>query len=506
MLKRLLITWICCVLLITLLPAAASAAKGTVQVKVVNFPVKVNGVLINNRLAKNPFLVYKNITYVPLNVDMVQELGLLSTWSKDKGLQIQRNFDIVTQPLKKKPYPQNLTVKNSISGSYAATISTFKIQLSGEIIKNSEQVYPFLEFRNVKYIPLTWLNAHTRLHMDIQWNEKEGLAIWSGQAAVLTQIVYDDNEALYVYANRSYYRTYNMMKIAKSLKSTPVWLDINQENIIRNKAAQAISDQIEESEKVIVERINNVLTYQGLELAALRDEDRQEVQGGPLQIDGTLYTIDDRRKLLVVYTFFSASGGGIESPLSRYQLFTIIDGKLKASLDYPHMPDRVIKNADGTVWIASARVRHFDSFYTGSGKLALMDQEGNVHVANDVWNETDVSPIAIKSPTSDQKGPMIVRLYGVPQFDINGLTKSEPDFIFAPNLGRDNYYTVDTALNLKKLPKAPESNDNLSIYKDNKGDLYTINLYSNTLTNWTKNQSKTWIDVELLRALDLKGT
>jgi hypothetical protein len=502
MLKRLLIAWVSCALLLTLLPAAASAAKGNVQVHIANFPVKVNGQLFNNHLSKYPFLVYMNITYVPLDTGMVHELGLILNWSKADGLQINSNCCIdAFQALKKKQYSQNLTEKNSTNRSYTAMISTYKIQLNGEMVKNSEQVYPFLEFRNVKYIPLTWLNAHTMLHMDLQWNEIEGFALWSGQSKVLDQIVYDDDEALYLNASGIDYKTHDMLKIAKSLKAAPIWLNKEQANAIRDKADQAARDQVNEGEKVIIERINNVLTYQGLELAALRDEDRQEVEGKPLSIEGTLYHIDDRRSLLVVYTYFPTGGIG-PPPLNLIQLFTLVDGKVKTNTKFPFLPERVIKNADGTVWIARDREPAFRFFYTGSGVLAIMDQEGNVRVANDVWNKMDVSPIGITSPNSnpaDKNGQMVVRLYGEPQKDPNGRSYIDDGFIYTYKPEDDTYFLVDTALSLKRLPHATDSMDNLRMYKDNHGDLYTINLNSNTITNWTQNRYRTWTDKELLK-------
>jgi hypothetical protein len=94
---------------------------------------------------------------------------------------------------------------------------------------------------------------------------------------------------------------------------------------------------------------------------------------------------------------------------------------------------------------------------------------------------------------------MVVRLYGIPQIDINGHSHSDPDYLYTHNLEADTYYMADTAFGLKRLPNAPDSNDYLRIYKDNQGDLYSIRIYSNTLTNLTQNRYKTWTDVELLK-------
>ena len=40
-----------------------------VDVKTANFNIKINGVKIDNKYSKYPFIVYNNITYMPLTYD-----------------------------------------------------------------------------------------------------------------------------------------------------------------------------------------------------------------------------------------------------------------------------------------------------------------------------------------------------------------------------------------------------------------------------------------------------
>ncbi|MFB0840823.1 hypothetical protein [Paenibacillus oleatilyticus] len=64
---------------------------------------------------------------------------------------------------------------------------------------------------------------------------------------------------------------------------------------------------------------------------------------------------------------------------------------------------------------------------------------------------------------------------------------------------KDGFYEVTPELKLIRLAKAPDRQDDLKLYRDSHGDIYTIHRYSNTLTNWTQNCSKTWTDLELLK-------
>lgn len=64
---------------------------------------------------------------------------------------------------------------------------------------------------------------------------------------------------------------------------------------------------------------------------------------------------------------------------------------------------------------------------------------------------------------------------------------------------KDGFYEVIPVLKLKRLAKAPDRQDELKLYRDGQGDIYAIHRYSNTLTNWTRNRSKTWTDLELLK-------
>ncbi len=59
------------------------------EATIVNFPVTLNDVNINNEHAKYPFLLYNSVTYLPLTWKYtVDEFGFSNSFSQEKGLNI----------------------------------------------------------------------------------------------------------------------------------------------------------------------------------------------------------------------------------------------------------------------------------------------------------------------------------------------------------------------------------------------------------------------------------
>jgi len=56
------------------------------------------------------------------------------------------------------------------------TIPTYQIEINGQVIDNSKNNYPFLEYKNVTYFPLTWDYCNA-LNLKISWSNEAGLSI-----------------------------------------------------------------------------------------------------------------------------------------------------------------------------------------------------------------------------------------------------------------------------------------------------------------------------------------
>ena len=134
-------------------PIAAHGAE-TVKVTLPTFDVTLNEIVADNTHSQYPFIVYKDITYVPMTYHDARLLGLTTQWTEQSGLVVNKasTFDQATARESYKGYATDQANR----ASYDATIAEFAITVSGNEIINSEEPYPLLVFRDVTYFPLTW--------------------------------------------------------------------------------------------------------------------------------------------------------------------------------------------------------------------------------------------------------------------------------------------------------------------------------------------------------------
>lgn len=154
---------------------SAALAKD-VNVTLPTFKVTLNGITIDQSHNEYPFIVYKDITYVPMTYYDARLLGLSTAWDNTEGLAIAPlSFvpDAQTAQSQYKPYTTETTNKNA----YTASLAEFKIKVSGEVIDNSKEEYPLLVFRDVTYFPLTWRFAVNTFGWQYNFNMTDGLTI-----------------------------------------------------------------------------------------------------------------------------------------------------------------------------------------------------------------------------------------------------------------------------------------------------------------------------------------
>ncbi|MFC5452832.1 DUF5050 domain-containing protein [Paenibacillus aestuarii] len=152
-----------------MLPAGGHAAESSVKVTLPNFQVKLNGHVVDNPYRQYPLLVYKDITYFPMTYFDSRMLGLVSTWSAENGLAIQK--DQVTAAY----HTYESDKKNAVSNR--ASIASFDITVNGHPVNNAKQEYPLLTYKDVTYFPLTWAYAHDQFGWNYTWDAAEGLTI-----------------------------------------------------------------------------------------------------------------------------------------------------------------------------------------------------------------------------------------------------------------------------------------------------------------------------------------
>lgn len=185
--KRLIALALCAALTLGLAPAAHAA--GSIRVTLPRFAVTLGGQTIDPAREEYPFLVYKGITYLPLTYYGCRLLGLYEKWTSEGGL-------VISDAGAKGQY-ESTPRRSSNSGALYARKAAGKITLCGESIDNRYEEYPFLLFRDITYLPMTWANMHERLGCAYSFDGKTGLVIDRAQStdgAALYLPIYRDGD------------------------------------------------------------------------------------------------------------------------------------------------------------------------------------------------------------------------------------------------------------------------------------------------------------------------
>ncbi len=158
------------------IPSQASAAESVVNISLPYSPIILNGIEVDNAYRQYPIITYKGITYFPLTYNDCRFLGLTTDWDVKNGLQIKQ--DTISALY----LPEQRQQKNAAQAT--AQIAQLPITLNQQPIINAHEKYPFLQFRDVTYFPLTWQFAHDMFQWRYQFSPQTGLAIDSSNKVV----------------------------------------------------------------------------------------------------------------------------------------------------------------------------------------------------------------------------------------------------------------------------------------------------------------------------------
>ena len=164
--RRLLTLALSMALTLGLTPRADAAS---VRVTLPRFKVTLCSQTIDPANEEYPFLVYRDITYLPLTYFGCRLMGLYAKWSPETGL-------IISDAGARGAYQSTPRVSRN-SGALSAQTATGAITICNKVIENNKEEYPFLFFRDVTYLPMTWANMHDLLGCDYHWDAKNGLVI-----------------------------------------------------------------------------------------------------------------------------------------------------------------------------------------------------------------------------------------------------------------------------------------------------------------------------------------
>lgn len=117
--------------------------------------------------------------------DNAVALGIQLEWNQELGLRINKlNAYIQDTSIggMRPPLQQDLSAERSLPANYNAVRSDYPISVDNQLIENNNEEYPFLEFQDITYMPLTWQFVHDLLKLTIYWDAVNGLNVIGGSA------------------------------------------------------------------------------------------------------------------------------------------------------------------------------------------------------------------------------------------------------------------------------------------------------------------------------------
>lgn len=198
----LMLMTICFFSLFFLAGQTSAMAAEKIVVSLPEFPVKLNGMEMDNQYSQYPLLVYNNITYFPMTYYGSRYLGVETTWSREGGLGVYQNG------VRWSWHPYKRYLPNGKTG--VAKIHSGVIRVNDILIDNSVEDYPLLSFRDVTYFPLTWRFAVEEFGWTYQYNPQDGLTVYSPGAVTANEITlpikeYDDGAGAFLKVGEHYY-------------------------------------------------------------------------------------------------------------------------------------------------------------------------------------------------------------------------------------------------------------------------------------------------------------
>lgn len=205
------------------------AGNDYVDVKLPEFDVRINGVIIDNYSEEYPFIVYNGITYIPMTWDMSNAIGLKLKWNEEDGLSINKNDSMTL-------FSSKENGKNEFYVNYKASILSFPVKVNDKIINNMEEEYPLLSFRNVTYFPMTYDYMVTEFGSNYNWDSKQGLSVDADEKLkVIMKDPIVHKETLYKYEldeKGIFFGKY--IKIEDGIYGKEVTLNYNQNDELNN--------------------------------------------------------------------------------------------------------------------------------------------------------------------------------------------------------------------------------------------------------------------------------
>jgi hypothetical protein len=391
-------------------------------------------------------------------------------------------------------FQQDLSVERSLPANYNAVRSDYPITIESQLIENNNEEYPFLEFQDITYMPLTWQFVHDVLKLTIYWDAVNGLNVIGGQRQIIGKLVWDDAQYLYSQPGIVYDDDHTMLKIGKTLTDKPVWMNKREAEQILGQAKLTRESDPYRGKSVKPDIRQDGLYYEGQQLLEASDlVDSSAVS--KLEFSLRRFDLKADRYLIALEKRNIFSG---RTHRTSY-LYLFQAGK--ATFLRQQNPAKVVPNQDGSYWIAS----YLEFPLANTLQISHLDAEGRLESLNEKWNELSVLMIGLGSPSPDfgepgfhnpqtVDGNIYVVLSGFP------LDRNHPQT--EPGL-----YMVNPELKLTKVIADPITIDNRYgptnlLYLSSDMQLYMVGREMNKISDLTTEQAALWYDYELVEAAE----
>lgn len=161
---------ILCVITLTI---GVTFADNPVKVTYADYPISINGQSIDNHWLPYPFLVYHQVTYVPLTWDFTQALSLSTAFDSHDGL----NVSVSAQNAQ---INQSITYSDtyrSLESTTFAEFPSFPVIINQEPLSDLNSPYPVLVYQGITYLPLTYDFMVNKCQIQYTFDSQEGLAL-----------------------------------------------------------------------------------------------------------------------------------------------------------------------------------------------------------------------------------------------------------------------------------------------------------------------------------------
>ncbi|TXK84354.1 hypothetical protein [Paenibacillus sp. N3.4] len=490
---RLIPYWL--VVMLLMIPSQVYGQSKQVNVKIAEFSVTVNGIAADNANAAYPLFVYKDITYFPLTWDMSKALKWDISWSEENGLKVSSVNERTVSTVAPKALHPDAASPNSTKRSYLATVVDYPVELGTpsetglggwELIDQSKEPYPLLQFRDMTYIPLTWHIGHELLGLSLAWNEQSGLQVTSLQYPELGRIFSDDADSLYVLQGGQLSR--QMFRVDKKLEAKPVALSRSEWTTVmdassnkRDNGSLDVSAEVTKQDDMLMFRGNKINVNHDLPVDATLWTTQNNVH-----IEAKWFPLEGDQGLLSLRMEFVPPIAVPHELPFRALLYWVHGQEVTELPGYMSVPDRVIANSNGSHWIYTSIRRGYEyrAYNYHHGQAALLAKDGTFKLVNNMFEGKDVNVLGADNPNPVQlaaeDGSLMIDVF----------QPSQP--IAKPSEG-GTLFRLTTELLADKVSNYDQGYWYMGINRH----LYFLDSNQNSITNVTEHRSAKWWDYEL---------